>query len=114
MLKLTRKEKLLNFISSLYIPSGKREEKARLMRIVLENEYRAIEESDSGKMFRDCLIIETKGRGVYETFHGFKVCRVDIGAVGPTMADIAIFYDSTIATPQRVARGNIKINLPNE
>lgn len=111
---MTRKERLWNFIDSLYCSSSKYEEKAKLRRIVFENDYRSIEESDSGKMFRDCLIIETKGRGAYETFQGFKVCRVDIGAVGPTMADIAIFYDSTIATPQRVARGNIKINLPNE
>ena len=112
---MNRRNELLAFISGLYIPVGKREEYATLRNIVLENDYRPIQDCDSMTMKKDCLIIETHGRGLYETFQGFHVTRVDIGEVGEKFADVAIYYpDIEFVIPQRIAKSNIKINVPNE
>lgn len=108
-----RREELIKFVDSLYCPANSRDEVALLRKIVSENDYRPIEESDAGKMFNDCLIIETKGTGSRETYNDFYICRVDVGEVGPKMADVAIYFtDSGIATPRRISKNNIRVNIP--
>ena len=108
----TRKDRLLDFIDRIYTPRALTAQINELRRIVLNGNFRAIEEQDAHTMHENCIVIETKGRGKYETFKNYYVCRVDIGDVGPVMADVAIYYDINFASPQRVNKGNIKINLP--
>ena len=109
---MTRRDELNAFLDSLYVPAGLREEVEQLRLIVRENDYRAIESKDTGKMFKDCLVIHTTGKGNRETYFGFHICRVDIGAVGSKMAEIAIHYIDSVTTPRRVAKTNLKINIP--
>lgn len=113
---MTRRERLIDFIDSLYCPVAYRDEVALLKKIAAENDYRGIEKKDQNTMHEQSLIIETKGRGSRETYSCFYICRVDVGEVGEEMADIAIFYkdDSCLATPRRVSRKNIKINILDE
>ena len=109
---MTRRTQLNNYIDKLYIPVSLREKAAQLRRIVAENDYRSIESKDYGSMHENCLIIETSGRGLRETFAGYKIARVDAGKVGPEMADIAIIENgSNLATPMKVNKKNIRINL---
>lgn len=109
-----RYEALAKYLKRLYVPKEHKEAYNNVWRIIWENPYRGIKEDDAGRYFLDCLIIETKGKGAYETFQGYKVCRVDVGSVRDTLVDIAIYSNdsSAIVTPMRVKRGNIKINLP--
>lgn len=111
---MTRRTQLNNFLDLIYKPVGLTGEIAQLRRIISENDYREIREDDTGKMFKNCLIIETAGRGLRETYKAFYIARVDIGNVGAEMADIAIYYNGSDfpATPRRVGRKNIKINIP--
>lgn len=109
----TRRFQLSEFMSNIYIPVSKTEDYHKIMKIIGENDYRSIQIEDSGKTFLDCLVIETKGRGKYETFQGYSIARIDIGEVTENMADIAIYpNDGTTVKPLKVKRGNIKINLP--
>lgn len=109
---MIRRTELNEFIDRLYIPVNLREEVAQLRRIIAENDYRSIEDKDAGTMHKNALVIETQGRGIRETYKEFVICRIDVGRVGKDMADIAIYYkDSTIASPLRVNKRNIKINL---
>ena len=109
---MTRKTELLNFLDDIYIPVYKRGEWSILRKIILENDYRTIEEADANKMYNDCLVIQTKGRGKRETFAGYLITRIDIGEVNEKYADIAYYLDSNLACPKHIARKNIKFNLP--
>lgn len=111
---MTRRTQLMNFIEQIYKPVGSLEDVAQLRRIVAENDYREIRETDAGKMFRNCLVIETAGRGLRETYQSFYICRVDVGKVSKEMAEIAIYYKGSdyVATPCRISRKNIRINVP--
>jgi len=112
---MNRRTQLLDYMSGLYVPKSKNNEFSQLVKIVCENDYRPINENDSGKMFRDCLIIETKGRGLYETYQSHKICRIDVGEVGGSMANVAIYEnDISPVKPMKINKGNIRINLPNE
>ena len=109
---MTRRTQLNNFIDSLYIPVSLRGQAAQLRRIIAENDYRPIGDEDADTMREHCLIIETKGKGLRQSFAAYHVCRVDIGEVGPDMADIAIYYEGSYKVlPKRVNRKNIKINI---
>lgn len=109
---MTRREQLLKYVSALYVPVALREQAAQLMKIIQENDYRAIESKDEGTIHLNALIIETTGRGERETFRGYDIDRIDVGKVGPEMADIAIMkVGGTLAIPKRVNKKNIKINL---
>ena len=112
IIKMTRREELTYFLNKLYCPVDKTAKLAQLRAIVAENDYRAIDEGDKNKMFRDCLIIETKGKGSRETFQDYLITRVDIGEVGSATASIAIYKDINLVTPLKVSKDNIKINLP--
>ena len=112
IIKMTRREQLTYYLNKLYCPVDKTAKLAQLRAIVAENDYRAIEETDNNKMFRDCLIIETKGKGSRESFQDYLITRVDIGEVGSATASIAIYKDNNLVTPLKVARDNIKINIP--
>ena len=110
---MTRRDKLIDFIDSIYFPVSLSEEKYTLLAIIRENDYRGIEEKDANKQFADCLIIETKGRGARESYSEYRICRVDVGEVGPVMADIAVYnHGACLATPKRVKRNNIRFNIP--
>lgn len=110
---MNRREELLNFLDSIYVPVPLREEVLILKRIIRENDYRAIEEKDAGTMHEHALIIETKGRGTRESYSSFLITRLDVGNVGAEMADVAIYTkgDSYMAKPKRINRKNIKINV---
>ena len=108
----TRKDRLIDFIDRIYTPRALTAKINELRRIVLNGKFRAIEDQDAHTTHENCIVIETKGRGSYETFKNYYICRVDVGDVGPVMADVAIYYDINFASPQRVNKGNIKINLP--
>ncbi|MBQ1347770.1 MAG: hypothetical protein IIY58_00200 [Aeriscardovia sp.] len=110
---MTRRNELQTYLSGLYVPAILKKEHSLALHIILENDYRSIEEADAGKMFQDCLIIRTAGNGEREVFKGFTIARVDIGDVGEKFADVAIYADIDRVTPMRVKRDNIKINLPN-
>lgn len=113
MKKLRRNTELNDFIEGLYVPVKYREEIDLLRKLIASQEYRAIEESDAGKSFPDCLVIDTKGRGLRETYSDFTVSRVDVGDVGSEYANIAIYYKgSDLATPKRISKKNIRINIP--
>lgn len=109
---MTRREKLREFIYSLYCPICMQDNRAMLLKIIAENDYRGITQYDENKMFRDCLLIFTKGKGERETYAGYQVTRVDIGSVGNIYADIAIYYDSFLASPRKIARANLRLNIP--
>lgn len=112
---MTRRTQLFNFLEGLYVPVSLRDEFAQLLAIVRENDYRAIEARDSNKSFNDCLIIETKGRGKWETYSEFYICRVDVGQVKKSMVDVAVLPNgSSRFAPKRVNCANIKINIPND
>ena len=110
---MTRREELLAFLDSIYVPVKLREEVALLKRIIRENDYRGIEKEDENTIHEYTLVIDTVGKGSRETYSDFTICRVDVGAVGAQMADVAIYYkgNSYMATPKRVSRKNIKINV---
>lgn len=110
--KMTRREELREYLNKIYCPVDKTAKLAQLWAIVAENDYRAIEETDKNKKFLDCLIIETKGKGSRESFQDYLITRVDIGEVGSATASIAIYKDINLVTPLKVARDNIKINIP--
>ena len=109
---MTRREELREYLNKIYCPVDKTAKLAQLWAIVAENDYRAIEETDKNKKFLDCLIIETKGKGSRESFQDYLITRVDIGEVGSATASIAIYKDINLVTPLKVARDNIKINIP--
>lgn len=109
---MTRREELREYLNKIYCPVNKTAKMAQLWQIIAENDYRAIEEQDKNKMFLDCLIIETKGKGERETFQDYLITRVDIGEVSNATASIAIYKDINLVTPLKVSRLNIKINLP--
>lgn len=109
---MTRREKLIDFLETIYVPAKLISEAAKLRKIVLENDYREIEESDSCSINNNALIIYTKGRGSRESFQGYEITRVDIGEVSSNMVDIAIYHQEYYSvTPLRVSRKNIKVNL---
>lgn len=109
----TRMTELVEFLNKIYVPVDLKTTHSQLMKLLYENDYRKIENADSGKTFSNALVIETKGRGLYETFKGYSISRVDIGRVSKTMVDIAIYSnDGTPVKPIRINKGNIKINLP--
>lgn len=111
---MTRRIQLLKFLESIYVPVSLIEKHAELLRIVNENDYRGIEKYDEAHVFMNALVISTKGRGKFESFQGYRITRVDIGKVGREFADIVIFDGMTLATPKRVSKTNIKVNLPSE
>ena len=106
-----RMKELYAFLKRIYVPVDLKRLHAKLMNLVANVEFRAIDKSDSGYTYENALVIETKGRGLYETFKGYSLCRIDVGEVGNSMADIAI-HDDSIIKPLRINKGNIKINLP--
>lgn len=110
---IERMNELRKFIDKIYVPVGLRTDYLLLLKLLNENDYKAVDESDEGKMYPNALIIKTKGRGLYETFQGYKICRIDVGHVSKTMTDIAVYEsDDTPVIPMRISKGNIKINLP--
>ena len=111
---MTRRNQLLQFLESIYVPVSLIAKHAELLRIVNENDYRGIEKYDEAHVFMNALIISTKGRGKFESFQGYQITRVDVGRVGKEFADLAIFDGMTLAKPTRVSRTNIKVNLPSE
>ena len=113
---MTKREKLLNYIESLYTPVSLIPEKAKLQKIVMENDYyEEIATYHQNSVHNDCLIIETKGNGSRATFKGFYIARVDIGNVGYKFADVAIYKPGcTLATPTKVTRYNKNINIPRD
>ena len=111
---MTRRIQLLKFLESIYVPVSLIEKHAELLRIVNENDYRGIEKDDEGRIIINALVISTKGRGKFESFQGYRITRVDVGRVGKEFADIAIFDDMNLASPTRVSKTNIKVNLPSE
>ena len=50
--------------------------------------FREILPCDAGKIRISVLVLETRGNGKWETFHGSHIERADIGQVGDTFADI--------------------------
>ena len=106
-----RNEEILNYVDSLYIPTGKILEVRNLYELLASRPYRAIDNDDSGKMFPDALVIETKGRGSRETFRGYKIVRVDIGRVREKYAEIVLYDDIGLAIPKRIDKENIKLNI---
>lgn len=110
---MTRNEELLEYVDSLYIPKDKLEKIANLKRIIRENDYRAIDVNDQGKMFLDSLVIVTKGNPPRETFDYYLIARVDVGEATGQYADIAIFdfYAGHAVTPKRIKRTSKKISL---
>lgn len=109
----TRRSELFEFIEGLYVPKQLQDEFAKLRTIIYENDYRGITLDDRYTMHNDCLIIETKGKGAYETFKGFYIARVDVGSIGKDMANIAIYKPGiNLAEPLKVLKGNIRINIP--
>ena len=111
---MTRRIQLLQFLESIYVPVSLMEKHAELLRIVNENDYRGIEKYDEGHVFMNALVILTKGRGKFESFQGYRITRVDVGRVGKEFADLAIFDGMNLASPVRIGKTNIKINLPSE
>lgn len=109
---MNRREELLNFLDKIYIPVDKLADVANLTKIILENDYRPIEEQDTNTMKTDCLIILTKGKGLRETFSGYDITRIDIANVSEAMATIAIYNkDSNRFEPQRIKRTNKRVNI---
>mgnify|MGYP006872989162 CR=1 FL=1 len=111
-MEMTRNERIERFLDSIYIPKAKLGEFAKLLRIAKENDYREIEESDSGKSFEFALYIKTNGRGARSSFDTFHILRVDVGNVSAEYADIALFLPEGII-PKRMSRRNIKLSLLN-
>lgn len=108
-----RNKAVYDFVKGLYCPASLSEEYEQLKFDLCYVPLREIRKEDSNTIVRDCLIIKTKGRGKRETFKGSECCRVDIGEVGPKLVDLAIYYNgSNLATPRRVSRDNIRINIP--
>lgn len=50
--------------------------------------FREILPSDAGTMRTQVLVLESNGKGKWETFHGSHIEMADIGQVGETFADI--------------------------
>ena len=108
-----RTEKLLDYLAGLYVPKDKTEKMANLTKIILENDYRAIEPSDTGKMFTEALVIATKGNSPRDSFDYYIITRVDVGKITENYADIAVFdyATSSAITPLRIARTSLKYSL---
>lgn len=51
-------------------------------------DFREIIPSDAGTMRVQVLVLESKGKGNWETFHGSHIEMADIGQVGETFADV--------------------------
>lgn len=110
-----RNEEIREYLKNIYIPVAARETYMRLLDILQENTYREISSIDEGKILHDSLIIETKGKGERETFQNYTIARVDVGKVGDTYIDIAIYnIDSQSFYPIRVKKDTIKISVLNQ
>ena len=110
---ISRMNEIREFLNKVYVPVGLKVDYLNLLSVINYGDFRRIEDSDEGKSFQNALVIYTKGRGLYETFQGYKVCRVDVGHVSNTMADVAIYESDVLPVkPLRINKGNIKINLP--
>lgn len=67
--------------------SRKNEKAYRLYQMAAEG-FRELAPSDTGRLRVPVLVLESRGVGEWETFHGSHVEYADIGQVGETFADI--------------------------
>lgn len=110
-----RRNELLAYLQSLYIPKKKSEELRHLADLILKTDIRAIDKQDENTIHCNCLVILTRGKGTRESYSGYEITRIDIGKVSSTMASVAIFNnDSNRFDAKRIRRLNIKINILEE
>ena len=110
---MERRIELLNFLNEIYCSRDNAPSLIQCKKIVMENDYRGIKDEDENTMKQDCLIIYTTGKGKMTSYAGYAITRVDIGKVSDTFAEVAIYLDSGIASPQRISKGNKRLNIPN-
>lgn len=105
---MTRKEKTLMFLGKVYVPTKSRDKLQDLIHYLDDKEIRELTPRDEFKEF-DVLIIETRGKSLYETFQGWRVDHIYTGAIGKRFADIAVAGMNYM--PLHIGRGNLKISI---
>lgn len=106
---MDKKERMLRFINSLYIPVNKREDCARLIEFIANNPLRDIEADDAHDVGVKLLMIETRGKGQYETFDEWTIMRADFDAIGIKYASAYVYVPCGRGRPQRLYRNSNKI-----
>ena len=84
-----KKEQLINFLSSIYIPGAKREEVKILLDRIQNETLGGIDKSYEHKTNVRFLLIETKGVASRETYLRHAFVDGMVGQVGKTFFDIA-------------------------
>lgn len=106
---LDKKERMLRFLNSLYIPVGKRAEATSLIESIANHKLRDIEDEDAHDVGLKLLMILTTGKGKYETYQGWTIKRADIDNVGKTYASAYIYAPGERGRPQRIVKNSNKI-----
>lgn len=106
---MDKKERMLRFVNSLYVPVNKREDCAKMLEFMANNSLRDIEADDAHDVGVRLLIIETRGKGQYETFDAWSIMRADFDAIGTKYASAYVYVPCERGRPQRLYRNSNKI-----
>ena len=102
------RERLRNYLDTIYIPKPKKHLAEQLMFYVDEIDIRLPNKNDSHKSKYRVIMIRTKGKGTRESFDDFKIMYVDFDTIGEKYALSYVYDDDGNGYPYRMDITSIK------
>lgn len=105
---MEKKERMLRFLNSMYVPKAKTDDFVKMLEFMANHDLRDVEREDTDKVGVDVLVIDSAGRGKFETFHGWIILKADFDKVSSTYANVYLYQEGSRGKPRRVFRESNK------